>query len=126
MSLRIQRPLSWERDTVYNKVDWQSPGKFAEVTATEVEHKPEDDRYFAVMRGPLTLAADSRTGKEADSIFSLPVNAELEPSEIAAGVPCLVRLKVTPAQGEPYSLVDYGSAGRDWKTRIAAWLPTEE
>ena len=126
MPLRVLRPLAWERDTVYNKVDWTSPGKFAEVTATEVEHTPEEDRYFAVLRGPLTMAADSRTGKAADSLFSLPADAELEPCEITAGVPCLVRLRITPKAGEPYSLVDYASAGRDWKTMIAAWLPTEE
>jgi len=126
MPLRIQRPLEWEKDTVYNKVDWASPGKFAEVSATEVEHTPENDKYFAVMRGPLTLAADSRTGKAADSLFSLPVCSSLETPEIVEGVPCLVRLRITPAQGESYSLVDYASAGRDWKTLIAAWLPTEE
>ena len=126
MPIRVERPISWEKDTIYTKVDWSSPGKFAEVGAIEVEHTPEEDNYFAVMRGPLTMAADSRTGKMADTLFSLPDGASQEPPEIAAGVPCLVRLRITPKEGEPYSLVDYASAGRDWKTLIAAWLLTEE
>lgn len=86
----------------------------------------ENEELYAVLRGPLTMAADSRTGKAADSLFSLPATASSEVPEIAEGVPCLVRLRITPKAGEPYSLVDYASAGRDWKTMIAAWLPTEE
>ena len=90
----------------------------------------ENEELYAVLtdavRDMLTMAADSRTGKAADSLFSLPADAIPEPTEIAEGVPCLVRLRITPKAGEPYSLVDYASAGRDWKTMIAAWLPTEE
>ena len=126
MSIRIQRPLPWDKDTVYTEVDWNSPGQFAEVSKKEVKHEAADDRYFAVLRGPLTLAADSRMGKAADSLFSLPARATPVEGEILPGVPCLVRLHIEPADGEPYDLVDYASAGRDWKTMIAAWLPTEE
>ena len=126
MVLRVQRPCVWEKDTVYTAVNWMSPGQFAEVSAIEVAHKPEEEKYFAVMRGPLTMAADSRTGKEADSLFSLPVGSLPEPPVIVEGTPCLLRLQITPEKGEPYSLVDYASAGRDWQTLIAAWLPTAE
>ena len=126
MALRVLRPLTWEKDTLYNQVNWQSPGKFAEVSAVEVEHLPEEDKYFAVLRGPLTMAIDSRMGKAADGTFPLPVSAEVKKPEIVPGVPCLLRLTAVAANGESYDLVDYGSAGRDWKTMIAAWVPTEE
>ena len=81
---------------------------------------------FAAMRGPITLAADSRMGKSADSNFSLPKGAKLVDGGITAGVPCLLKMEIEPTSGEPYTLVDYASAGRDWETLIAAWLPTEE
>ena len=126
MALRIERPPVWEEDTVYNKVDWMSPGKFAEVSAVEVKHTPEHDKYFAAMRGPLTMAVDSRMGKSADSNFSIPVSSTVGKPEILEGVPCMLRLTVEPTSGECYDLVDYASAGRDWKTLIAAWIPTEE
>jgi hypothetical protein len=44
---------------------------------------------------------------------------------ITDGVPCRVKLHFTPENGEPYCLVDYASAGLDWETDIAAWLPTK-
>ena len=45
---------------------------------------------------------------------------------ITPDVPCLLKLEITPAVGMPYYLVDYASAGRDWETTIAAWIPAEE
>ena len=126
MALRIKRPAVWDKDTIYNKVNWGSPGKFAEVSAGDVVHDDADDKYFAAMRGPITLAADSRMGKSADSNFSLPKGARLVDGGITEGVPCLLKMEIEPMNGEPYTLVDYASAGRDWKTLIAAWLPTEE
>ncbi len=126
MPLTVHRPAVWDEDLVYTKVNWGSPGKFCEVEPVRVTHTEEDDRYFAVTRGPLTLAADSRTGKPADSPHSPPKEVELCEPRIAEGVSCLLKLSVTPEEGEPYCLVDYASAGRDWKALIAAWLPTAE
>ena len=34
-------------------------------------------------------------------------------------------MSFTDKNGEEFYLVDYASAGRDWKTLISAWLPTE-
>lgn len=124
MPLTVHRPAVWDEDLIYTKVNWGSSQKFCEVDPIRVTHSEEDDRYFAVTRGPLTLAADSRTGKPADSLFSLPRSAELCEPRITEGVSCLLKLSVTPEEGEPYCLVDYASAGRDWSTLIAAWLPT--
>ena len=126
MALRVQRPAVWDTDTIYNQVNWASTGKFADVTPSDVAHTAEEDRYFAVTRGPITLAADSRMGKAADSTFPLPVSARIAEGGITPDVPCLLKLEITPAVGMPYYLVDYASAGRDWETTIAAWIPTEE
>ena len=65
MELRTQRPESWEEETVY------IPNR------TVVRHDERNDDYIALFRGPLTLAADSRTGKPADSVFDFEPVGEL-------------------------------------------------
>ena len=56
----------------------------------------------------------------------LPPVAEILPkSEIVPGESCLLRCELAATDGEPITLVDYASAGRDWETMIAAWLPKQ-
>ena len=124
MPLKLHYPEKWDKDVIYTegaKNDWGCHY----CKPVEVVHDEKDDAYIAVTRGPLTLAADSRTGKPADSAFDLSGSAEREKNEIVPGAPCMVRFGFTAADGERFSLVDYGSAGRDWQTVIAAWLPTK-
>ena len=114
MSVRMQLPKAWNEDLIYIP------------EPTEVRHDEADDRYVAMMRGPLTLAADSRTGKDADSVFEFDGEGELcSDREIAAGVECLLKMRFTDKNGNAFYLVDYSSAGKDWESDIAAWLRTE-
>ena len=127
MRVRITRPIPWETDTVYTEMDPQDSARgIYNSTAVQVTHRPEDDDYISLARGPLTLAADSRTGKAADSRFTFRdyrciarINAEITPN-----IPCLLSCTFTDADGAEFRLIDYASAGRDWQTDIAAWLPT--
>ena len=127
MRVRVTRPVSWERDIIYTEMNAADSARgIYNSTATEVRHCPEDDRYISLARGPLTLAADSRTGKAADSAHTF---RDFEPrvevgGEIAPGIPCRLSCTFTGEDGQPFRLVDYASAGRDWQTPIAAWLPT--
>lgn len=124
MPLKLHYPAHWEEDIVYTDTSKNSNG-FHAALAEKVFHKEEEDHYVAVTRGPLTLAADSRTGKPADSVFDVkPAAAPAQP-EILPDVPCLLKLEFTADNGETFYLVDYASAGRDWETTIAAWLPTK-
>ena len=114
MELRTQLPKSWDEDLIY------VPGAYT------ARHKDEEDNYIALFRGPITLAVDSRMGKAADSVFDFePVGEVCDDREIAEGVPCLLKMRFTDRSGETFYLVDYSSAGKDWKTEIAAWLRTE-
>ena len=125
MPIKILRPEHWDTDVVYTKsarTDW---GCYY-CTPAEVTHKPEEDRYFAVTRGPVTLAADGRTGKAADSAFEPSFDADRRENEIEPGVPCLEKFEFRTRLGDNYCLVDYSSAGRDWETDIAAWLPVPD
>jgi len=127
MRVRPTYPLSWERDIIYTEMDAADSARgIYNSTATEVRHRPEDDGYISLARGPLTLAADSRTDKAADSLFTfrdLDCLPEIG-AEIAPGIPCLLSCTFTDTDGKTFRLVDYASAGRDWQTPIAAWLPT--
>lgn len=125
MPLRTQRPMTWDTEVVYTDMRNLQPGYHVAAPVT-VRHDPDDDRYIALLRGPLTLAADSRTGKPAGSVFDFEPQGELtEDREIVPGVPCLLKLRFTDRAGTPFYLVDYASAGRDWETEIAAWLRTQ-
>ena len=125
MPIRTQLPMKWEKEVVYtNGNNVNLDGYY--MTAETVYHNPDDDNYIALMRGPLTLAVDSRSGKAASSVFDFEPKGELcSDNEIAVGVPCLLKMRFTDKNGEDFYLVDYASAGKDWKTEIAAWLRTK-
>lgn len=124
MSLRLHYPIKWDKDIICTK-DIHTQSGVHTTADVEVIHNPEDDNYVAVTRGPLVLAADSRTGKSADSVFDFePIGKECK-NEIVGGVPCLIKLEFKDRSGEKFYLVDYMSAGKDWDTLIAAWLPTK-
>ena len=123
MSAKLHFPETWGEDVIYTDMS-NMIASYHAAAPKKVCHAASDDNYFAVTRGPIVLAADSRTGKSADSLFSLPTgDGVLCENEIKAGVPCLIKLKFTDAAGEDFYLVDYAHAGRDWETVIAAWLP---
>ena len=124
MPLRLHFPEHWEEDVIFT--DTSKNTAFCHAAAPmKVFHQESEDHYVAVTRGPLTLAADSRTGKRADSVFSVSHDAQLCEAQIVEGVPCLVKLRFVSEDNEEFYLVDYASAGRDWDTLIAAWLPTK-
>lgn len=124
MSIRLHTPMRWEQETIYADTS-KNTAMWHAAAAMQVEHRDEDDHYVAVTLGPMTLAADSRTGKPADSIFTPTYEATPCEARITEDEPCLLRLHFAPACGEAYDLVDYASAGRDWESVIAAWLPTQ-
>lgn len=125
MPIRTQLPVKWEKEVIYTDMSNLKPGCHT-ASATTVYHDPKDDDYIALMRGPITLAADSRTGKDAGSVFDFVPEAEIcADKEIAPGVPCMLKLRFTDRNGEDFYLVDYASAGKDWETDIAAWLKTK-
>ena len=124
MPIRLHYPEKWEEDVIYTDMSC-STADFQAAGPMTVYHRDDEDDYIAVTRGPLTLAADSRTGKSADSVFDVPTGGEVCESSIIDGVPCLLKMRFTPEAGEPYYLVDYAHAGRDWNTVIAAWLRTK-
>ena len=129
LSIREIKPISWDTDLVYTDRSLTTATGYRS-GAKEVFHEDSDDNYVCLARGPITLAADSRTGKPASSRFTFARDSEGTPlcelsesTEIACGSHALLRCDFKDETGATFYLVDYGSAGRDWNTVIAAWLP---
>ena len=125
MKLRTQLPIKWDKAVVYTDMS-NATGDNYVAEATTAYHEDKNDNYVALMRGPLVLAADSRLGKDASSIFDFePVGTICADNVIADGEPCLLKMEFTDKTGKKLYLVDYASAGKDWQTEIAAWLKTK-
>ncbi len=123
MSIRETLPEKWDMDVLYiNTCGTMRP-------PVPVRHYDEDDNYISLSRGPLTLAADSRLGKDARSKFSFERNGKklacrvLDDRTVGSDT-CTVKCEFRSEDGEKFWLIDYGSAGKDWQSDIAAWLPT--
>lgn len=114
MSIRETLPEKWDLDVLFiNTCGTMRP-------PVPVRHYDEDDNYISLSRGPLTLAADSSLGHDAKSNFSFK-NYNYRVCEDKNSI---VKCEFTDANGEKFYLIDYQSAGKDWESDIAAWLPT--
>ena len=126
MRIRVTRPEKWETDVLYikNHYTLQPP--------TVVYHEDADDLFVSLSRGPLTLAVDSRMGKDAISTFDFcEKDGEIayrvcDAAEHFADIPCVLCCAFQNAVGEEFRLIDYASAGKDWASEIAAWLPIKK
>ena len=116
------RPISWDEDVVYTDMTG-SAGGWHFANPITVKHKPEDDDYIALFRGPITLAADSRLGKAADSIFSFNTDTNGIKYKREEREGAMISLDFEGENGEKFTLTDYASVGKDWESLIAAWLP---
>ena len=82
-------------------------------------------RYVSLTRGPVALARDEALGgPDLDQPLEL---GELRARAIdpqKAGLRALQGFDVETAAG-PARFIDYASAGKDYKSRIAAWVPVK-
>ena len=89
----------------------------------EVEH-PDAKRHVAFTRGPLLLAADQAMGVDPAGVVDFDLqNLTAVPAE--APYPTQIALALPLRDGGTVTLVDYASAGKTWKTKIAAWIKCE-
>lgn len=121
MPLVFHSPEKWDKDVVYIDTSAKIDG-FYTASAVNVSHCEKDDKYVAITRGPITLAADSCLGKAADSRFDFETVCN---DEIAVDADSIVKLKFTDGNDNSFFLIDYASAGHDWESVIAAWLPIQ-
>lgn len=124
MRIRKTLPEVWEKDVIYTDMSNMKPGSHV-ARAMEVTHEEKDDHYVSLSYGPLTLCADERYGKHPTTVVSFALrDGEIEYSKATPTEDCLVKLNLTSFENESITLIDYASAGRDWSSDIAVWLPT--
>ena len=127
MRIRETLPITWTTDVLYIETHYNSEPPVV------VLHEDADDDFVSLSRGPLTLAVDSRMGKDANSVFSFRKDEDgfiicddvKGYCDFISENPCTVLCSFTSPKGEKFKLIDYASAGKDGKTYIAAWLPSK-
>lgn len=124
MPLVIHRPEHWDTDVIYTNTDASPKGTYSGYPMA-VEHKDSEDDYVAFTRGPLTLGADERLGKPLRSVFTPSYRWSFAQDNSVGNDECILKIKVECSDGEEYYLANYSSLGLDWKSDIAAWLPTK-
>lgn len=120
MPLVAHRPIPFGRDLLMNKYNGDL---HIMAPHLEVEH-PDAKRHVAFTRGPLLLAADQAMGVDPAGVVDFDLqNLTAVPAE--APYPTQIALALPLRDGGTVTLVDYASAGKTWKTKIAAWIKCE-
>ena len=124
LRIRAQYPEKWDSDTLYVTYE----GQDFHCTPTVVRQEPGELDYLCLQRGPIVLCVDSRLGKPADAAFDFDMKSAVlcdgktDAQTGQAGIDAAVVCRIDEKNGVPVTLVDYASAGKDWKTMIAAWI----
>ena len=123
MSLRLEYPQEWESDQLY--VEYERPAY--RPIQTTVTQKPEELNYVCIQRGPIVFALDSDLGVGADAEIkpdfgkaSFEFGKALQTAEGVVNAAAVCRMP--DAIHGMVTLIDYASAGKNWKSNIAAWL----
>ena len=125
MRTKVIKPVSNPRDVIFVDIQWMQNY----IVPRVVEETPEAKFHIALRRGPLILARDAQldgTVDEAvDICFDGDGTVELKPSHKAA-FDTIVEFSVPQNHGEPFTVIDYSSAGKTWdeRSKYACWLPT--
>ncbi len=125
MPLIVHRPFRW--DSCYTYVN----KSYGEMEKVEIKFNKGEEKYVAFTKGPITLALDSRSGRNAGEVFALDLadgdEVDFNKTTLTLdGKETLLALEIEDDKGTPITLCDYMSAGKDWESDIAAWLATEK
>ena len=124
MTLKLHYPERWDEDVIYTDTS-RNPAYYFTADPVVVHHNDSEDAYYAITRGPLVLAADSRMGRDVKKPFPICASATECEDRALGDTECMLKLRFTAPDGEQFCLVDYSSAGKDWDADMAAWLPTK-
>ena len=117
MSIRHEKAPVFETSILHSMVDWDN---LIMKVHTDTQ-KPEDRLYVCLKRGPIVLAATEELSTDIYEKIDPVIGGErIELDGFA------LAFKVKNESGKEFTLVDYGSAGKDWSKKITAWLPVSE
>lgn len=127
MTTVLIHPIPYEDQMIMTNVHW----KYNYVTAVYDKQDPEALKHYAMRRGPIMLARDSRLGIDADEAVSLDTSSDTVNAEVIDknNIPydCTVAVSVKLKDGKDLVLTDYASAGRLYskESALAAWMRTK-
>lgn len=125
MRTKVIYPIEYGHEIIMNKVVWGHNY----MVSTYDEQDPQALNHIALMRGPITLAQDSRNGYSVD----VPADIKIEdggyvdviiPKESSVLYPHIVEADIPLTNGKYMTLTDYASAGKLWneQSKMAAWI----
>ena len=125
MRTKVIYPIEYGHEIIMNKVIWGHNY----MISTYDEQDPQSLNHIALMRGPITLAQDSRNGYSVD----VPADIKIEdggyvdviiPKESKVIYPHIVETDIPLTNGKYMTLTDYASAGKLWneQSKMAAWI----
>lgn len=125
MRTRALRPTPYGHDILMTKVVW----KHNYMVPVFDWEDPLAKRHIALLRGPLVLAQDARLC-DPDRPVRVAVDADgtvqaRRPAQDAAPFAHLLEMEVPLADGSFMRVTDYASAGKQWSSRMAAWMLTD-
>jgi hypothetical protein len=115
MSVRVCAAPVFDKVMVHTMTDWD----LLTLVAHYDEQREEDRRYVSLTRGPIVLSSTEELTEDVTAPVD-PVTDTLKPASVPFA---RAAFTVSDKNGRTTTLVDYGSAGKNWKKRIAAWLP---
>ena len=118
MRVRTEKAPVFDKVMVHTMTDWD----LLTLVAHYDEQCEEDRRYVCLSRGPIVLAST----EELTEDITAPVDPVTETVKTANVPFARASFSVSDKNGKSTTLIDYGSAGKNWKKRITAWLPVSE
>lgn len=120
-------PMKWDKTTLYTTRN-PDPTTSSLFLPTEVTYDDAQSHFICFRKGPVMLALDERLGADPAGTFQPVVNADgtVTCEENTTQYPQIapkLSLLCPEAKGS-IPLIDFASAGKDWGSRIAVWLPT--
>jgi hypothetical protein len=115
MRVRVTKAPVFDKVMVHTMTDWD----LLTLVAHYDEQSEADRRYVCLMRGPIVLASTEELTEDITSPVD-PITETVKPTDVPFA---RAAFTVSDKNGRTTTLVDYGSAGKNWKKRITAWLP---
>lgn len=129
MRTRAEYPIPYGKELLINRICW---GGYNHMAPTlDIEH-PDTKNHIALLRGPITLAQDSRIGYSVDDPIGVKVDRKgfvkiKLPEKDTVSFDHIVEAQIPLKNGKYMTVIDYASAGKLWseESKIAAWMKTK-
>ena len=122
MPIKVHRPIPYGRDLLMTKYFFH-----VHIMGPNLDVEPPEAKLHAAFtRGPIVLAADEALNTDLDKIVPVDLaNANLGAKLTSAPFKTQIAVSLPLTNGGSVTLTDYASAGKTWKTKIAAWIRCE-